>query len=278
MLTKSSSWWPRSFPFLLSALALLGSSCVWGVVRDAETGAPLRGVQVTYTDRYGQTLSTTTDVNGIYAFDQAQQMTPARGQATLSVDAAGYDAYSETRLIEYNDNPNATLANMSTFWEAQGAALIPPPNRYHNEMGGFSLTFPSQWDIVNEVDYPVVMGFAPYTDPAGAACLAMSMESIPDINPDWVANALLKEMRGDCVEYRENLRGSGELDMMPATRVVFSCELESEGSGRTLPTKHVMYIASRGTNLYVMMCLSAVTAFPGRELVFNEVAGSFRTD
>jgi hypothetical protein len=110
---------------------VVAPGCLWGVVRDADTGAPIHGAQVEYTDSYGHTGVAYTDANGIYAFDQAAGPVPAAGPVTLDVSAAGYEPVSSPVLVQYNDHDVATLSNLSTFWEVQHISLtplIPPPS------------------------------------------------------------------------------------------------------------------------------------------------------
>ena len=105
------------------ALALLTSGCLWGVVKDADTGAGLPGMTVTYTDVNGATGTATTDANGIYSFDQAAGPYPAMGPVSFEVSGPGYEPMTAARLAEYNDNRTATFSNLSTFWEAQSFNL-----------------------------------------------------------------------------------------------------------------------------------------------------------
>jgi hypothetical protein len=105
------------------ALAFMASGCLWGVVKDAETGAGLPGMTVKYTDSYGNTDTAVTDAHGIYHFDQADGPIPAVGPVSFEITGPGYEPMTAARLVQYNDNPNATLSNLSTFWEAQGFNL-----------------------------------------------------------------------------------------------------------------------------------------------------------
>ena len=57
-------------------LAFLLSGCLWGVVKDVSTDAPVAGASVTYTDSEGNTETTTTGANGIYSFDIADGKNP----------------------------------------------------------------------------------------------------------------------------------------------------------------------------------------------------------
>ena len=113
-------------PILLgAAVAFLLSGCLWGVVKDASTGDPIGGAAVSYTDSKGHTGSTTTDAHGLYSFDQASGPFPAAGTADFEISAPGYDTLTTTLLIAYDDNPNATLANLSSFWEIRSFGLQP---------------------------------------------------------------------------------------------------------------------------------------------------------
>ena len=108
-----------------AAVAFLFSGCMWGFVTDHDTGAPIGGATVSYTDANGDTDSTTTNANGLYSFDQAVGPYPARGTADFEISAPGYDTLTTTRLVAYDDNPNATLANLSSFWEVRNFTLQP---------------------------------------------------------------------------------------------------------------------------------------------------------
>jgi len=116
--------------FLLSTLLLAGmaaliSGCLWGKVIDSDTGAPVAGASVSYVDSYGHTATATTNSKGLYAFDLAAGPIPAAGPVTLTVSASGYDSVSLPTLVQYNDNPNASLANLSSFWDVQSFVLVP---------------------------------------------------------------------------------------------------------------------------------------------------------
>jgi hypothetical protein len=80
---------------------------------------------VTYVDSNGNTGSATTNSKGWYAFDSAAGPIPAAGPVTLNVGASGYQPLSVPRLVQYNDNPKASLANLSSFWDVQRLDLTP---------------------------------------------------------------------------------------------------------------------------------------------------------
>lgn len=107
------------------ATAFQASGCMWGVVRDANTGAPVWGATVSYTDSQGGTATTTTGSNGIYVFDQASRPVPAAGAVGFTVTALGYGTVTAARLVDYRNNPNASLDTLSSFWDTQHLNLEP---------------------------------------------------------------------------------------------------------------------------------------------------------
>ena len=137
---------PRLLYPLLALLtittAFLASGCLWGFVRDADTDAGLAGVTVSYTDANGNTDSTTTNANGWYAFDVASGPIPAVGSATFHLSAPGYESLTTTRSIQYNDNPGATLANLSSFWEIQSFELASEAAAGVIDTAALALSFP----------------------------------------------------------------------------------------------------------------------------------------
>jgi hypothetical protein len=110
---------------LTTGIALFASGCLWGVVQDSQTGAPIAGASVSYVDSYGHTGTATTNSGGLYWFDSATGPIPALGPVTLNVGAPGYKSLSLPTLVQYNDNPNASVANLSSFWEVQSFFLAP---------------------------------------------------------------------------------------------------------------------------------------------------------
>jgi len=107
---------------VLALVAAFVSGCMWGVVRDAGSGVGIEGATLRYTDSQGNTGSTRTTVFGLYVFNASTGF-PAVGPAQLRVSAPGYSTLSNTRSILYDDNPFATLADPSTFWETQSFDL-----------------------------------------------------------------------------------------------------------------------------------------------------------
>ena len=82
----------------------------------------------------GNTGSTTTDGSGLYAFDQSRGPVPAMGPVTFQVSAPRYGPVVESRQVEYNDGPQPTLSNLSTFWEVQSFGLTASaPSSYEGQ-------------------------------------------------------------------------------------------------------------------------------------------------
>jgi Carboxypeptidase regulatory-like domain len=110
---------------LIASVALLASGCLWGRVIDSDTGAPIAGASVSYVDSYGHTGTAITNSGGLYWFDSAAGPVPALGPVTINVSAPGYAPFSQPTLVQYDDNPNASLANLSSFWEVRSFSLVP---------------------------------------------------------------------------------------------------------------------------------------------------------
>lgn len=121
---------------LATAIGFLASGCLWGVVTDAQSGAPLRGVVVTCTDANNQTFSSTTNEFGIYAFDMAAGPIPAAGNASMNLSVPGLDPVTEARLLEFNEPGFREVQNFNL-------GLL----RHHNAQGGFSILLPPSWTI-----------------------------------------------------------------------------------------------------------------------------------
>ena len=198
------------------ALALLASGCLWGFVTDADTGDPISGASVAYTDADGNTASTTTDSHGIYAFDIADGPVPATGNADFEVSADGYHTKTESRPIQYDDNPGASLANPSSFWEVQSFTL-------HREGAQSIETDLTSVDISRTApalppettDY--IVGISAYDpdDPGGSLChLETGWLTITSMDPPPRALSLECSVPGDTLEVRVyvGVRRSGKIE------------------------------------------------------------------
>jgi hypothetical protein len=196
----------RRLLFLATALglatALLASGCLWGVVRDADTGAGISGATVTYIDSEGHSQSTTT-VDGLYAFDIATGPVPAPGTATFEVTAPGYEAVTEGRLIEYDDNPHATLDNPSSFWEIQHFDLMPEGGQWI-EVELLSVDIRRTLlapPVAVSTDYIVLFPVYDPADPGGTLCTHESdWFPISSENPPPQTLSMLCAIPGDTLE------------------------------------------------------------------------------
>jgi Tol biopolymer transport system component len=177
--------------------AFLASGCLWGVVRDPGTGDGLPGVTVRYTDSQRQSQSTTTGEGGLYVFDQASGPVPAAGPVTFQLSAPGYPSLTETRLIQYNDNPNPTLENLSSFWESQYFVLEPA-----------RITFATDRDGNFEI-------YAMNADGSGQTRLTRNVAS--DYGPAWSPDrsriAFHSDRDGNAEIYVMNANGSGQTNV-----------------------------------------------------------------
>lgn len=103
---------------LTAGLALLATGCTWGLVTDSQTGQAVPGAQIAFRDSEGNSAATSTNENGLYAFDLRNGPIPAKGTVTYDVVAPGYEPLTVQRVVRYDDNPAGT-------WEVQSFALVP---------------------------------------------------------------------------------------------------------------------------------------------------------
>lgn len=94
-----------------------------GVVVDDATGQRVAGATVRYTDAEGTIHRVLADGTGVYRFDRVDGVAPAAGPITIEVRAPGYQTLTTTRVVDYRDNPGATLSDLSSFWEIQNFSL-----------------------------------------------------------------------------------------------------------------------------------------------------------
>jgi len=109
---------------------LLACGCLWGHVRDAETGLEVEGATVSWVDGHGTSNSMTTGLpfaEGLYIFDWSVGPIPNYAPVTFQVTAPGYQPLVEQRVLAYDDNPNASYDDWSSIWEIQDFSLVPIP-------------------------------------------------------------------------------------------------------------------------------------------------------
>ncbi len=253
---------------LCIGIALLASGCLWGVVRDAETGALIDGATVSYADSNGQTAQTTTDANGLYAFDPAKGPIPAVGNVTLSVDASGYEPLTETRLVEYNDSP-------SGFWEVQDFSLTPETEMYHNARWGFSIKFPDDWTVEEgEEEGTTVMAMAPTDDgddEYAEICAVMAGELDSEMTLETFFQSMLDGLDAEPSELETGEANLNGHDAKWAVTSVYDPELDME-------TKWLIYALVEDERGYMITCMSEATQFSDDRSELEGIAESFRLD
>ncbi len=266
----SCSYWHPLVLLLSIAIGALASGCLWGVVKDADTGAPLRGVSVSYTDSSSQTRSTTTNSLGIYVFDSGTGTTAATGEVELTVDAAGYEPMTETRIVEYNDNP-------SSFWEVQDLSVDPPANRHHQEKGMYSITFPEEWNVMWETEGTWMAGVAPDSSPdSPAVCGALGGEDRGLGLGEIVLLALAIFKGGTNTDFPVLSPTDAQLDMADSKRMVIS--YKATIGSEEMSFKDLLYIVYRGNRYYVIDCSTLTSRYASLQDKFEEIAHTFRTD
>ena len=137
-------WFRSLIPEVIFLAMVLSSSCMWGVVRDAETGVPIPGAGVHFIDSQFNTRITTTDANGVYIFpsdsrtDEDAESGPVAGMIHFTVSAPGFESLGDILSADFLDGPTA-------FTEVQDFELRPNPGTYRNVAVGFSMRLPSGW-------------------------------------------------------------------------------------------------------------------------------------
>ena len=282
MISISGSRCRLSLAALLGVvLALLASGCMWGVVRDADTGAPLSGAKVTYKDSYGQTASTTTDANGFFGFGAPTSVAPAMGSVTFTIEAPGYQTLAEARTVAYDDNPAATLDNLSSFMEAQPFSVSRSPGAYHNAYLGFSITFPADWDILDASDNLGVTATAPISK--GPAICDVTSGPYPEgVDLRTFVEDLVSSVRDNpyVTKFREYQTTAVKVNGLPAVRAhySFTAKITSEGFEMEMSYEDLTYVFSKGYTAYSIDCFSTPDEFGTFEATFDKIAESFKLD
>lgn len=280
---RSSSWLTS---LLLSSvlLAFLASGCMWGVVRDADTGKPLAGVKVTVTDTQGQTLSTTTDANGLYGFGAPVSPAPARGPVDFQIDTPSYQPLSDTRDVLYGDNPNATLGDMSSFWDVQAFAIRRVPGGYYNSEGRFGLVFPANWAVFGLPGAPAVIASAgSHTEDPGATCRITAGPIPPGATLRSFVDDLLSMLKN--AEEISKLRVQETVDTsvngLAAVKVVYSYDYSNYVLDNRITTQSledVVYYIGKDEMGYLIECYTFAEKFSGTSPTFEGIIHSFRAN
>ncbi|MGD0115812.1 MAG: carboxypeptidase-like regulatory domain-containing protein [Dehalococcoidia bacterium] len=130
-----------SLPILLVAIATLSSGCMWGVVTDATTGAPIVGAKVTVTDGRGRNLTTTTDEQGVFSFSPTNLALLAAGPANSEVEATGYGTVTHSISLG-----SPFFLGTPFLWSPLDFELLRGTLVYwHDKLMHLSLLFPAGW-------------------------------------------------------------------------------------------------------------------------------------
>ena len=108
---------------------LLACGCMFGHVYDANTGLEV-GATVSWVDGQGNSNSMTTGLafsQGFYVFDCKIGKVPLYAPVTFHVTAPGYSPLVVQRQSVYDDNPDESFNDCSSFWEIQDFSLVPIP-------------------------------------------------------------------------------------------------------------------------------------------------------
>jgi hypothetical protein len=284
MISISGSRCRLSLAALLGVvLALVASGCMWGVVRDADTGAPLSGARVTYKDSKGQTASTTTDANGFFGFGAPASVPPAMGPVTFAIDAPGYQTFGEVRTVAYDDNPGATLADPNSFMDAQAFSVSRGAGAYHNAEVGFSIVFPADWDVQESSDKLGVMASAPASSKDAPAVCSVTSGPYPEgVDPMAFVDDLLASIKKSSYvsRFRIYKETAVKVNGVPAVRADYSYTLEITGGdfSMELSAEYLTYFLAKGYTGYSIDCFTYIDKFAAMESTFDGVGQSFRLD
>jgi hypothetical protein len=250
------------------ATAFLASGCLWGMVTDAETGAPVGGATISYADSAGQTGTTTTDANGMYSFDGSDEPVPAAGPVNFVVDAPGYEPATETRQVGLGGVQNFSIA--------------PTPVLYHNEDGGYSIALPNGWEIRDNFwGTGTVMAVPPTGSPDYPGDISVGGGTLPsgttleDWREDTIGNVC--SMSADCEAVES---GETTIDGLRALWVVVSYTTTSEHELYTVGQhlQELAYFFKKGSTGYIIDLTATAENFSRLRSQYEQVAQSFEFD
>ena len=109
---------------------LLTCGCMWGHVRDAETGLDVPGATVSWVDAQGNSGSETTGLfwaPGLYVFCE-YYLIPHYNPVTFTVTAPGYMPLVAHRDLSWDDGPyDGGWPTCEELWDIQDFSLVPIP-------------------------------------------------------------------------------------------------------------------------------------------------------
>jgi len=254
---------------LCVGLALLASGCMWGMVRDATTGAPISGATVTYTDSTGTTASTTTDASGQYSFAEAYW--PAPGPVNVRAEASGYKPL--TIQVQYDGNP-------SGFGAVHNLAPTTETPLYHNATWGFSMEFPEDWMVVEgeeQEEGTAVMAMAPPEDGNDEypdLCLVTAGELDPGMTLETFFQLMLTSMEEDPSGVQQLETGEANVNGRDAKWIVISLYDPDFNTD----IKSLIYVMVKEPRGYMILCMSEAAQFSDDRSELEGIAESFRID
>jgi len=271
MVTRRVYSYCRRLPVvvLCVGLALLASGCMWGMVRDANTGAPIGGATVTYTDSTGATASTTTDASGKYSFAEAYW--PAPGPVNVRAEASGYKPL--TIQVQYD-------GNSSGFGAVHNLVSTTETPLYHNATWGFSMEFPEDWMVVEGEagqEGIVVMAVAPpedVDDEYGEACLVLAGELPAGTTLETFFQLMLTSLQEETPGLQSSESGEANVNGREAKWIVISATDPDYG----IEVSSLMYMLVEEPRGYMIVCAAATTQFQHDRSELEGIAESFRLD
>lgn len=260
-----------SLPILLIAIAVLSSACMWGVVTDATTGAPIVGAKVTVTDQSGQSVTTTTDEQGVFGFSPTDLASLPEGNTSLEAESAGYGTVSRTFYLH---NPVATSWNPLAFELLRGSFVY-----WHDKVTHLSLLFPTGWTITSFND--VAGGGASAPGPDEDTFCTMVPSPITGNGLDSTMESLLTLMGMS----NTNMRNSGLVNTavkgMPAvkTTVSFGASPDSGNGAKPATAERLIYlIGLSDKSAYSISCDTSSTKYGQWEPKFEAIVHSLTLD
>jgi hypothetical protein len=268
MIARTSRYLRVTFVAAVVLLATLACGCMWGVVRNANTGAPAAGASVTFWDKNGNQRTAATDANGIYYFDSSSAPPAALGDVTFFVTAPNSEARREMRPIDYAENPNASLSNMASFWEVQTFDVGGQPGTYHDVTQGYTIEFPADWYIEPQPE----PGEGPLSSIVYAGAVVVDLEACTIqssvLPPGGIPDNWWRDAPEDVTVTG---RGTTQIAGRTATRVNLTYDEEVYGN-----VKAVMWVFERGQQAWIILCMGDDSAIRSR--TFETIAKSFRFD
>jgi Carboxypeptidase regulatory-like domain len=265
-------------PILLAAVAALSSGCMWGVVTDATTGAPIAGAKVTLTDKSGQSVTVQTDGQGVFNFSQASLAPLAFGEADCGAAKTGYGAVSQPFLLD-TLSPFPMIRHLKDFELARGSFAY-----WHDKYMHLSLLFPAGWTIDSQ-DYSRFGGtaWAP-----GTIWGSANEKTFCTMTPFPITGGSLREtifvaVASD-VMFGLNPHGAAPVDTkvrgLPAVRttIVHDDPPGISGNPEPWPLEDLVYVIGlNDTQAYFIACQTRAAKYRQWEPKFEAIVHSLET-